>query len=71
MCCPLLDIRRTAKTLMQRAGARPDISDRVLGHIIPGVAGVYDRHSYLEEKRDALKRLAGVLDQILNPSDAR
>lgn len=61
------DIRRTAKTLMVRAGVRPDISERVLGHVIPGVEGVYDRHSYLEEKRDALERLAVMIDRIANP----
>jgi integrase len=38
----LHDLRRTAKTLMQRAGVRPDISERVLAHAIPGVEGVYD-----------------------------
>jgi integrase len=30
------DLRRTAKTLMARAGVRPDISERVLGHVIGG-----------------------------------
>ncbi len=30
---------------MVRAGVRPDISERVLGHVIGGVEGVYDRHS--------------------------
>src|SRR5450759_4386596 len=30
----LHDLRRTAKTLMVRAGVRPDISERVLGHVI-------------------------------------
>jgi integrase len=54
----LHDLRRTAKTLMVRAGVRPDISERVLGHAIRGVEGTYDRHSYAEEKRDALERLA-------------
>lgn len=63
----LHDLRRTAKTLMQRAGVRPDISERVLGHIIPGVEGVYDRYDYLEEKRDALERLGKILDRIVNP----
>jgi hypothetical protein len=29
------DLRRTAKTLMARAGVRPDISERVLAHVIP------------------------------------
>lgn len=50
---------------------RPDISERVLGHAIPGVAGVYDRHSYREEKRDALRRLAGLIDQILSPPEGK
>jgi integrase len=36
----LHDLRRTAKTLMARAGVRPDISERVLGHVIAGVEGV-------------------------------
>jgi len=61
----LHDLRRTAKTLMQRAGARPDISERVLAHVIPGVEGVYDRYGYLPEKRDALDRLAAIVDRIL------
>ena len=32
---------------MSRAGVRPDVSERVMGHAIEGVEGVYDRHSYL------------------------
>ena len=63
----LHDLRRTAKTLMVRAGVRPDISERVLGHVIAGVEGTYDRHSYAEEKRDALEKLAATIERILNP----
>ena len=63
----LHDLRRTAKTLMVRAGVRPDISERVLGHVITGVEGTYDRHSYADEKRDALEKLAEMIDRILNP----
>jgi integrase len=62
----LHDLRRTAKTLMVRAGVRPDISERVLGHVIKGVEGTYDRYSYLEEKRDALEKLARMVDHILD-----
>jgi integrase len=61
----LHDLRRTAKTLMARAGVRPDISERVLGHVIAGVEGTYDRYSYAEEKRDALEKLGAMIDQIL------
>jgi integrase len=63
----LHDLRRTAKTLMARAGVRPDISERVLGHVIAGVEGTYDRHSYADEKRDALEKLAAIIERILNP----
>jgi integrase len=63
----LHDLRRTAKTLMARAGVRPDISERVLGHVIAGVEGTYDRHSYADEKRDALEKLAAMINRILNP----
>ncbi len=61
------DLRRTARSLMARAGVRPDIAERVMGHAIEGVEGVYDRHSYRDEKAEALKRLAGLLDTIINP----
>jgi integrase len=64
------DVRRTAKTLMARAGVRPDISERVLAHVIPGVEGVYDRWEYLPEKRDALERLGALIDRIINPPAA-
>jgi integrase len=61
----LHDLRRTAKTLMSRAGVRPDISERVLGHIIGGVEGVYDRYEYIVEKREALARLATLAREIV------
>jgi len=62
----LHDLRRTARSLMSRAGVSPDIAERVLGHVIPGVRGVYDRHEYVAEKRDALERLAGLIREILS-----
>jgi integrase len=65
----LHDLRRTARSLMSRAGVRPDIAERVLGHAIPGVEGVYDRHSYRDEKADALVRLAALVERIVNPPE--
>ena len=62
----LHDLRRTAKTLMARAGVRPDISERVLSHVIPGVEGVYDCYEYLREKADALTQLAALIDRIIH-----
>jgi integrase len=60
------DLRRTAKSLMVRAGVRPDISERTLGHVISGVEGVYDRHSYFDEKANALEALGVLVERILN-----
>jgi integrase len=64
----LHDLRRTARSLMSRAGVRPDIAERVLGHVMNGVEGIYDRHRYDEEKAHALKALAGLIEKIVNPA---
>jgi integrase len=63
----LHDLRRTARSLMSRAGLTADIAERVLGHKIAGVRGVYDRYEYLAEKRDALERLAVLVERLVNP----
>jgi integrase len=63
------DLRRTARTLMSRAGVPSEHAERVLGHVIGGVEGVYDRYSYFAEKKAALQRLAALVEQIIDPSD--
>lgn len=67
----LHDLRRTARSLMSRAGVRPDVAERVLGHAIAGVGGVYDRHSYAAEKAEALQRLASVIREIIDHPQAK
>ncbi len=61
------DLRRTARSLMTRAGVSPDHAERALGHVIGGVRGVYDRHAYFEEKREAFEALAAQIERILSP----
>jgi integrase len=63
------DLRRTARSLMSRAGVDADIAERCLGHAIPGVRGIYDRHAYYDEKKRAFEMLAAQIDRILNPQD--
>jgi len=63
------DLRRTARSLMSRAGVRPDIAERVMGHAIAGIEGVYDRYAYRDEKADALARLAALIDGIVHPRE--
>jgi integrase len=61
------DLRRTARSLMARAGVSSEHAERVMGHAIAGVEGVYDRHSYRSEKADALARLAALIEGIVHP----
>jgi integrase len=63
----LHDLRRTARSLMSRVGVRSEHAERVLGHVLAGVEGVYDRHHYDEEKAEALEALAGLVSLILSP----
>jgi integrase len=65
----LHDLRRTARSLMSRAGVSSDHAERCLGHIIPGVRGTYDRHKYLEEMRRAFEALASQIERIVNPHE--
>ena len=62
----LHDLRRTARTLMARAGVRPEIAERVLGHAVQGIEATYNRHEYLAEKTEALKKLASLIELILS-----
>jgi integrase len=65
----LHDLRRTARSLMARDGIADNIAERVLGHVIGGVEGVYNRHKYDTEKAAALERLAALIDRIINPQE--
>jgi len=53
----LHDLRRTAATGMARLDVEPHVIERVLNHVsgtFSGVAGVYNRHKYLDSMRRAL-----------------
>jgi integrase len=55
------DLRRTAVTGMYGLGIQPHIVEAVVNHVSghrAGVAGVYNRAAYAEEKREALNRWA-------------
>jgi len=58
------DLRRTLRTGLPMLGVSPDTAERVLGHVIGGVRGVYDRHAYDKEKRLALTKWAAHVEKI-------
>jgi integrase len=54
----LHDLRRTLATGFQRLGVRFEVTEAVLNHVgsaRSGVAGIYQRHDWRPEKREALK----------------
>jgi integrase len=63
------DIRRSVTTFMAETGIAPHVVDKLLNHVsgsIHGVAAVYNRHGYTDERRRALdawaNRLAAIVD---------
>lgn len=53
----LHDLRRTTATGLQKLGVRLEVTEAVLNHIAgsrAGIVGVYQRHTWAEEKRAAL-----------------
>jgi integrase len=66
----LHDLRRTGTTGMARLGVPPHVADKVLNHqqgTIQGVASVYNRFSYLPERRSALDQWAEHVLHIVEP----
>jgi integrase len=54
----LHDLRRTVATGLQRLGVRLEVTEAILNHVSGtrgGIAGVYQRHDWAEEKRAALE----------------
>lgn len=62
------DLRRTVATGLQRLGTRLEVTEAVLGHVSgsrAGVVGIYQRHDWATEKRDALAAWAGQVAAIV------
>ena len=65
----LHDLRRTARTLLSRAGVRPDVGEMALGHKVGGIRARYDKFEFLDEKREAFEALSGLVERIVRPVD--
>jgi integrase len=48
------DLRSTMKSHMRKLGVSRDVSEMCLNHKLRGVEGIYDQHTYYEERRTAL-----------------
>jgi hypothetical protein len=62
------DIRRSVATNLQKLGVRLEVTEAVLGHVSgsrAGIVGIYQRHSWADEKRAALDTWARRLEAIV------
>jgi integrase len=68
----LHDLRRTLATGLQRLGVRFEVTEAVLNHVSgskSGVAGIYQRHDWAEEKAAALEAWAYHVTGLLTEVD--
>lgn len=62
------DLRRTLATGLQRLGVRFEVTEAVLNHVSgarSGVAGIYQRHDWKDEKRAALSAWSAHVQRLL------
>ena len=58
---------------MARLGVAPHVADKILNHVagtISGIAAVYQRHEFLNERRDALERWSAHVEGLLQEREA-
>jgi hypothetical protein len=65
----LRDLRRTARTLMSRAGIGGEVAEHCVGHVMTAIRKTYDRYKYLPEKREAFDTLAAWVERLVNPPE--
>jgi len=66
------DFRRTLATGMQRLGVRFEVTEAILNHVSGakgGIAGIYQRHDWADEKAAALNAWADHIAYILSGED--
>lgn len=68
----LHDLRRTVASGMAKLKIAPHVIEAVLNHktgTVSGVAAVYNRYDYADEKRAALELWAAKIERLLSPPD--
>ncbi|EJG0658340.1 site-specific integrase [Vibrio parahaemolyticus] len=59
------DLRRTCRSLLAELGTPEHIAERCVNHKVKGLVGIYDRHNYLGERREALDKLSAMVGPYL------
>lgn len=58
------DLRRTCRTLLAQQGTPGYVAERCLNHKLKGVEGVYNKHDYFDERKEALNLLAEKVNSL-------
>lgn len=58
------DLRRTGRTMLAAMGCPTAVAEALLGHLPPGIQGVYNLHDYDRQRVEWLTRLSARLDRI-------
>ena len=58
------DLRRTARTLLASLRCPDEVGEAILGHMKPGIVGVYNLHTYDADRVEWLKRLDAHLEAL-------
>lgn len=58
------DLRRTCRTLLAQQGTLGHVAERCLNHKLKGVEGIYNKHDYLEERKEALATLSMTVQKL-------
>lgn len=56
------DLRRTGRTMLASLGCPMEIAEAILGHLLPGIVGTYNLHTYDVERREWLTKLSQHLE---------
>jgi integrase len=64
------DLRRVVRSGLAKLKVVDEVAEAVLAHSRKGIQGVYDKHDYFDEKREALTLWAGRLRDIVSPPPA-
>jgi integrase len=61
------DFRRTVRTHLEKLNVQPHIAEKCLNHSLGAINAVYNKNTYLDERRDALERWETFFMLQINP----
>ncbi|CDG20591.1 Putative prophage terminase, large subunit (fragment) [Xenorhabdus poinarii G6] len=65
------DMRRVLATNLSDNGFEHNVVEQLLGHSLKGVAGIYNRSKYIEQKRNALNWWVDYLDSLIEKEEIK